>query len=36
LSEAAQRAGISDGQMARAILGLFVDSPIDELEDDIE
>ena len=36
LSEAAKRAGISDEQMARAILGLFVDSPIDELEDDIE
>jgi GAF domain-containing protein len=36
LSEAAKRAGISDDQMARAILGLFVDSPIDELEDDIE
>lgn len=36
LRDAAQRAGISDAQVARVILGLFVESPIEEREDDLD
>jgi hypothetical protein len=36
LRDAAQRAGLSDAQVARVILGLLVESPADETESDLD